>query len=315
MITQPTMRAAVLDAYGTPFRVAAVTRPAPAPGRSWCGSPPVASIRSTSKSMPAPPNTPDIRCRPFSASTSPAWSRRSARVSRVSSRRRGVRHDRRRRRRQGSLAEYAAVDADLLALKPAHLSMREARTATGLHHGMGGPGGPMRASAPDKPFWCWAAPAVWAEHGDPDCPRPRGQVSATGRPTPTAIERSGRASSTARSRSRRSWRRHTAGRGFDLVFDTVGGPVLDDIVHGGAPFWPRGQRARLGHACPGAALVPRRHVLGRLHPASATDRRRPHAPRRDPAPRPPAWPRPGSSRHCWTRAASPWTRWTRLIAR
>ncbi len=33
MTSHPTMRAAVLDAYGTPFRLSDVARPAPAPGQ------------------------------------------------------------------------------------------------------------------------------------------------------------------------------------------------------------------------------------------------------------------------------------------
>ena len=42
MTSLPTMQAAVLDAYGTPFRVVAVARPTPRRAKSWSASPPAA---------------------------------------------------------------------------------------------------------------------------------------------------------------------------------------------------------------------------------------------------------------------------------
>jgi len=130
---------------------------------------------------------------------------------------------------QGSLAEFAAVDADLLAPKPINLSMREAaalplviitaweglvdraRTHAGqkvlVHGGAGGVG--------------HVAVQIAAARG--------AQVFATGLPaqadtirglgatpidfTATTVEQYVAA--------------HTAGEGFDVVYDTVGGATLD----------------------------------------------------------------------------------------
>jgi NADPH2:quinone reductase len=76
---------------------------------------------------------------------------------------------------QGSLAEYAAVDADLLALKPANFSMREASVVPlvfitaweGLVDRMavGGAGGPDRAGS--------GRGGRRRPDGDPNRPRPR----------------------------------------------------------------------------------------------------------------------------------------------
>ena len=62
---------------------------------------------------------------------------------------------------QGSLAEYAAVDADLLAPKPKNLGDARGRgIAAGLHHRVGRAGGSGRISARAKKCWCMAAPAA-----------------------------------------------------------------------------------------------------------------------------------------------------------
>ena len=130
---------------------------------------------------------------------------------------------------QGSLADYAAVNADLLALKPANLSMREAaalplifitaweglvdraHVAAGqkvlIHGGAGGIGHVA----------IQIARAFGAE------------VYATGlansRPL---IERLGAVPIDYTKESVEDYvGRHTQGRGFDIVFDTVGGTTLD----------------------------------------------------------------------------------------
>jgi NADPH2:quinone reductase len=129
---------------------------------------------------------------------------------------------------QGSLAEYAAVDADLLALKPARLSMREAaslplvaitaweglvdRTRVGA--GMkvlvqGGAGGVGQVAVQ-------IARALGADVFATD----RGR----GRPD---IERAGATFVDAALSPAEQVARFTAGRGFDVVYDTVGGAVLD----------------------------------------------------------------------------------------
>ena len=130
---------------------------------------------------------------------------------------------------QGTLAEFAAVDADLLAPKPAGLSMREAaalplvfitaweglvdRAAVGagqkvlIHGGAGGVG-----------------------HVAIQLAKARGaEVFATGSaPQRAAIERLGAAFIDHRAEAVEDYvRRCTGGAGFDLVYDTVGGATLD----------------------------------------------------------------------------------------
>ncbi len=130
---------------------------------------------------------------------------------------------------QGSLAEYAAVDADLLALKPALLSMREAAAlplvaitaweglvdragvrmgeAVLVHGGAGGVGS----------IAIQIARALGAE------------VHATGRAGhAAAIREAGAVPIDFESETVADYvAAHTAGRGFDLVYDTLGGATLD----------------------------------------------------------------------------------------
>jgi NADPH:quinone reductase-like Zn-dependent oxidoreductase len=130
---------------------------------------------------------------------------------------------------QGTLAEYAAVDADLLALKPHNLSMREAaglplvfitayeglvdraKTQRGqsvLVHGGAGGVGHMAVQL---------ARALGAE------------VFATGAPAHAqTIRRFGATPIDYTATSVDDYvARHTGGEGFDVVYDTVGGAVLD----------------------------------------------------------------------------------------
>ncbi|GMO96207.1 zinc-dependent alcohol dehydrogenase family protein [Bradyrhizobium sp. TM239] len=129
---------------------------------------------------------------------------------------------------QGSLAEFAAVDADLLALKPANLSMREAAALplivitaweglidrAGLKAGQkvlihGGAGGVGHVAIQ-------IARAFGAE------------VFATGsRPQRATIEGFGGVFIDRDSPVDAYVTQHTGGRGFDIVYDTVGGKVLD----------------------------------------------------------------------------------------
>ncbi len=130
---------------------------------------------------------------------------------------------------QGTLAEYAAVDADLLAPKPAALSMREAaalpliaitaweglvdRAGIGLGRTVlvqGGAGGVGHVAVQIA----WAAGAiVFATGSAADRERIEGLgATAIDHRAETVDDYVGRL---------------TGGRGFDLVYDTVGGPVLD----------------------------------------------------------------------------------------
>ncbi|GAX54873.1 zinc-dependent alcohol dehydrogenase family protein [Streptomyces olivochromogenes] len=130
---------------------------------------------------------------------------------------------------QGSLAQYAAVDARLLAVKPAALTLREAaalplvfitaweglidraRVRPGhkvlIHGGAGGIG--------------HVAIQIARAHG--------ADVYAT--TSPAHAETVARLGATPIDRTAMSVAEyvgeHTGGEGFDIVFDTVGGPVLD----------------------------------------------------------------------------------------
>jgi NADPH:quinone reductase len=140
---------------------------------------------------------------------------------------------------QGSLAEYAAVDADLLAHKPAKLSMREAaalpliaitaweglvdraRTRAGdkvlVHGGAGGVGhvAVQIAKALGADVYATVSPE---------------QAETVRRFGATPIDRSTPVDDYVA--------QHTGGRGFDVIYDTVGGAVLDASfratrIHGG----------------------------------------------------------------------------------
>jgi NADPH:quinone reductase-like Zn-dependent oxidoreductase len=139
---------------------------------------------------------------------------------------------------QGSLAEFAAVDADLLALKPANLSMREAaalplititaweglvdraRTHAGqkvlVHGGAGGVGhvAVQLAVALGAEVFAAVSPAQF------DTVRRFGA-------TPIAYK-----SATVQDYVAE----HTGGLGFDVIYDTVGGPVLDASFQAARPY-------------------------------------------------------------------------------
>ncbi|MES2118820.1 MAG: zinc-dependent alcohol dehydrogenase family protein [Pseudomonadota bacterium] len=130
---------------------------------------------------------------------------------------------------QGSLAEYAAVDADLLAIKPGNLSMREAaalplifitaweglvdraRIGAGqsvlVHGGAGGVG--------------HIAVQIALAHG--------AQVFATGSAGQRqTIEGYGATAIDYRTQTVAQYvAQYTEGEGFDIIYDTVGGATLD----------------------------------------------------------------------------------------
>jgi NADPH:quinone reductase-like Zn-dependent oxidoreductase len=139
---------------------------------------------------------------------------------------------------QGSLAEFASVDADLLALKPTNFTAREAaalplvfitaweglvdRAGTGpgqsvLVHGGGGGVGHIAVQI---------ARAIGAE------------VFATGSiKDKSYIEKLGAVFIDYNAmRVAEYVGEHTAGRGFDVVYDTVGGAVLDASFNAVARF-------------------------------------------------------------------------------
>ncbi|WST79515.1 zinc-dependent alcohol dehydrogenase family protein [Streptomyces sp. NBC_01136] len=130
---------------------------------------------------------------------------------------------------QGSLAEYAAVDARLLAHKPAALTMREA-AALPLVTITAWEGLVDRAgvSAGDKVLVHGGAGGIG--HVAIQIARARGaEVFATGSPASLAtIEKLGATPIDYTSADVQEYTAaHTGGEGFDVVFDTVGGATLD----------------------------------------------------------------------------------------
>ena len=167
---------------------------------------------------------------------------------------------------QGSLAEFAAVDARLLAHKPARISMREA------------------AALPLAFITAWeglvdrAAVRAGQKSSDPG----RGRRRAHHYPTCARLRRRGVRGRLALGATPIDYRtmtvaQYTGGRGFNIVYDTIGGKTLDASFPAVRRFGHCGERARIGNACAGAAVVPRRDLFGCLHAASASDRRRPRA--------------------------------------
>lgn len=129
---------------------------------------------------------------------------------------------------QGSLAELAAVDADLLALKPAAFSMRQA-AATPLVFITAWEGLVDRANVQPGQTVLVQGGAGGVGHMVIQIAKARGaKVYATDRPERAAFLAELGATPIDREAAVEDYvALHTAGRGFDVVYDTVGGPVLD----------------------------------------------------------------------------------------
>ncbi len=129
---------------------------------------------------------------------------------------------------QGSLAEFAAVDADLLALKPANLSMRKA-AALPLVFITAWEGLVDRAAiaAGNKVLIHGGAGGVG--HVAIQIARAAGaDVFSTGSKVQRAYIESLGATFVDRDEPAETYvARHTEARGFDIIYDTVGGKVLD----------------------------------------------------------------------------------------
>jgi NADPH:quinone reductase len=229
MSRSSTMQAAILEAYNKPFRLATISSPIPGPGQvlvqiAASGANPLDAKIHAGGAVHARHPLPAVLGIDL-AGTVKALGKGVTRFhvgDEIYGMTGGVGGH------QGSLAEYAAVDAELLALKPANLTMREAaalplvfitaweglvdRAAvrsgqTVLVQGGAGGVGSMVIQI---------AKSLGAE------------VCGTGSPSsrPT-IERLG-AQFVARSEPVADYvGRLTGGRGFDLIYDTVGGAVLD----------------------------------------------------------------------------------------
>jgi len=129
---------------------------------------------------------------------------------------------------QGSLAEFAAVDADLLALKPANLSMREA-AALPLIFITAWEGLIDRAALKAGQKVLIQGGAGGVGHVAIQIARALGaDVFATGSASQRAtIEGFGAVFIDRDTAVETYLAEHTSGRGFDIVYDTVGGKVLD----------------------------------------------------------------------------------------
>lgn len=129
---------------------------------------------------------------------------------------------------QGSLAEAAAVDAKLLAHKPKSLSFREA-AALPLVVITAWEGLVDRAGVGDGHKVLVHGGAGGVGHVAIQIARARGaEVFATGAPHKLAlIEKLGATGIDYQTPVDEYVEKYTGGEGFDVVYDTVGGPVLD----------------------------------------------------------------------------------------
>ncbi|QIG91689.1 MULTISPECIES: zinc-dependent alcohol dehydrogenase family protein [unclassified Bradyrhizobium] len=230
MTDQPSMHAAILETPNTPFRLTDILRPQPGPGQVLVrvhasGVNPLDLKIAAGQAAHARQPLPAILGIDLSGvveAIGPGVTglRRGDEVYGMTGGVGGL---------QGSLADYAAVDADLLAPKPANLTMREAavlplifitaweglvdraHVAAGqkvlVHGGAGGVGH----------IAIQIARAFGAD------------VYGTGSSNSLAlIERLGATPIDYAGETVEDYvTRHTQGRGFDIVFDTVGGATLD----------------------------------------------------------------------------------------
>jgi NADPH:quinone reductase len=238
MTTAATMQAAILDAPNTPFRVGPIARPEPTARQvlvriNASGVNPLDTKIYAGQAAHARHPLPGILGITMAGVVEAVGAEvsRFRRGDEVYGMTGGVGGQ------QGSLAQYAAVDADLLATKPANLTMREAaslplniitaweglidraRVRSGqsvlVHGGAGGVG--------------HLAIQIARVHG--------AEVFATGSSDDKAyIEQLGATFIDRNTPVADYVARHTAGRGFDLVYDTVGGTVLDASFNAVARF-------------------------------------------------------------------------------
>lgn len=185
---------------------------------------------------------------------------------------------------QGTLAEYILADAVLLAHKPKALSMREAAalpliTITAweglvdrakvhagqsvlIHAGAGGVGHIAVQIA--RAFGATVFATVSAEKKH-------------------IVESYGATPIDYRTLTvERYVAQYTNGEGFDIVYDTVGGPTLDaSFLARQALHRSRAQLPRLGHARACPIVVPWSHLFRRLHAHAAAYRLWPRSSRRN----------------------------------
>jgi len=239
MNTNDTMQAAVLDGPNMPFRVTAIARPKPGTGQVLVrikanGITPLDTKISAGQAAHARHKLPNILGMNLAGIVEAVGDgvtafRRGDEVYGMTGGVGGL---------QGALAEYAAVDAALLALRPANLSMREAASLPlNLITAWEGLIDRARVSAGQKVLVHGGAGGVG--HLAIQLARVRAaEVFATGSAKDRSyIEGLGAAFIDYNETPVADYvASHTAGKGFDVVYDTVGGKVLDASFNAVATF-------------------------------------------------------------------------------
>ncbi len=230
MTSAETMRAAILDAPGAAFRVAAISRPIPQPGQvlvriaASAVNPLDLKIRAgqaahARQPLPAVLGI-DLAGTVEAVGGGVTEFRRGDEVYGMTGGVGGL---------QGSLAQYAAVDADLLAPKPANIGMREA-AALPLIFITAWEGLVDRACVRAGQKVLIHGGAGGVGHIAIQIARAFGaDVFATGSSASQAlIKRLGAVPIDYRAMSVENYvAKYSDGHGFDIVYDTVGGATLD----------------------------------------------------------------------------------------
>ena len=234
-----TMRAAVLDSHHAPFRIAEIARPKPDAGQvlvriKASGVSPLDTKIRAGQAAHARQPLPAILGLDVAGVVEvvgpgvTSW-RVGDEVFGMTGGVGGV---------QGSLAEYAAVDADLLAPKPVNLTMREA-AALPLNFITAWEGLVDRAGVREGQTVLVQGGAGGVGHLAIQIARAKGaKAFATGSAASQAyIEHLGATPIDYGKTSVEQYvGQHTDGRGFDIVYDTVGGAVLDASFQAVARF-------------------------------------------------------------------------------
>ena len=238
MATNDTMQAAILDAPNAPFRLTAIARPIPEAGQVLVrivasGITPLDTKIHAGQAAHARHPLPNILGMDMAGvveAAGPGVSgfRRGDEVYGLTGGIGGL---------QGSLAQYAAVDADLLATKPANLTMREAASLP-LNIITAWEGLIDRAQVRSGQSVLIQGGAGGVGHVAVQIARALGaRVFASGSPNDkTYIEQLGATFIDKTTEVTDYVAEHTAGQGFDLVYDTVGGAVLDASFNAVAQF-------------------------------------------------------------------------------
>lgn len=238
MATNDTMQAAVLDAPNAPFRVALIARPKAEAGQvlvriAASGVTPLDTKIHAGQAAHARHPLPNILGMDMAGvveAVGPGVTsfRRGDEVYGLTGGIGGL---------QGSLAQYAAVDADLLAVKPTNLTTREA-AGLPLNIITAWEGLIDRAKIQSGQTVLVQGGAGGVGHIAVQIARALGaRVFATGSiGDKTYIEQLGATFIDYKRPVADYVTEHTAGNGFELVYDTVGGAVLDASFNAVAQF-------------------------------------------------------------------------------